>query len=190
MPVERRLMKAVGELRAAARLERAAARRRRARPKSRRLGPLPVREKEVARAITIRQPWAELIIRGRKDVENRSWRTRHRGPLLIHAGVGADTEYFEEFDVSDDVVRGAIIGVVELVECTKKVSSDWHGRGNWGWYLARPHRFKKPIPMKGRLGLFEVPGTILSQLPKALRKGAKKRSGAPQKRRAGARANH
>jgi len=109
------------------------------------------------RAITIRQPWAELILRGEKDVENRSWRTRHRGLLLIHAGLGADKVYFEEYDVRADVDRGAIIGVVELVECTKKRTSDWHARGSWGWYLIRPRRFKKPIQMKGRLGLFEVP---------------------------------
>jgi hypothetical protein len=71
------------------------------------------------RAITIRQPWAELIIRGEKDVENRSWRTNHRGALLNHAGVGVDQEGFGEHDVSeDDVDHGAIIGVVELVECT------------------------------------------------------------------------
>lgn len=78
------------------------------------------------RAITIRQPWAELIVLGKKDVENRSWRTRHRGPLLIHAGAGADWDYFEEYAVRDDAVRGAIIGVVELLECTKKRASDWH----------------------------------------------------------------
>jgi hypothetical protein len=81
-----------------------------------------------------------------------------------------DAEYFEENDVSeDDVDRGAIIGVVELVECTKKRTGDWHFRGNWGWYLARPRRFKKPIPMKGRLGLYEVPDRKVGpQLPKHL----------------------
>ena len=63
------------------------------------------------RAITIRQPWAELILRGEKDVENRSWRTNHRGLLLIHAGLGADTEYFEEYEVPEDADRGAIVGI-------------------------------------------------------------------------------
>ena len=36
--------------------------------------------------LTIRQPWAWAIIYGGKDVENRSWLTKHRGPLLVHAG--------------------------------------------------------------------------------------------------------
>lgn len=38
------------------------------------------------KALTIRQPWAHAIFHLGKDVENRSWRTRYRGPLLIHAG--------------------------------------------------------------------------------------------------------
>jgi hypothetical protein len=40
---------------------------------------------ERTRAISIRLPWAWLIVNGFKDVENRSWRTRHRGTILIHA---------------------------------------------------------------------------------------------------------
>jgi ASCH domain len=43
-----------------------------------------------ARLLTIRQPWAWAIIYGGKDVENRSWLTKHRGPLLIHAGSAFD----------------------------------------------------------------------------------------------------
>ncbi len=37
------------------------------------------------RVLSLRQPWAWLIVNGYKDIENRSWRTNHRGPLLIHA---------------------------------------------------------------------------------------------------------
>jgi len=109
------------------------------------------------KAITIRQPWAELIVRGDKDVENRSWRTRHRGPLLIHAGVTADRASFQQYGVPESAARGAIIGVVELVEVTRTRSSEWHADGQWGWYLARARRFAKPIPLKGRRMLFEVP---------------------------------
>ena len=109
------------------------------------------------RAVTIRQPWAELIVRGEKDVENRSWRTHHRGPLLIHAGARADAASFAGHGVSDDAGRSAIIGVVELIDCTQERTSRWHEEGCWGWYLAGARRFRKPIPMKGRRGLFEVP---------------------------------
>ena len=109
------------------------------------------------RAITIRQPWAELIVRGEKDVENRSWRTHHRGPLLIHAGARGHWKSFAEHGVPDDAERSAIIGVVEVVDCTQERTSAWHEEGSWGWYLAGARRFREPIPMKGRRGLFEVP---------------------------------
>ena len=123
------------------------------------------------RAITIRQPWAELIVRGDKDVENRSWRTRHRGPLLIHAGARADRGLLEQHGVTGEVELGAIIGVVDVVDCTPDRTSAWHEEGAWGWYLARPKRFRKPIPMKGRRGLFDVPDRkVASQL--GGRKGA------------------
>jgi ASCH domain-containing protein len=128
------------------------------------------------RAITIRQPWAELIVRGEKDVENRSWRTRHRGPLLIHAGGRALRELYAEHGVPDDAERSAIIGVVEVVDCTQEKTSAWHEAGSWGWYLARPRRFKKPIPMKGRRGLFEVPArTVAAQLGSTGRKQGSRR---------------
>jgi|ERR1700758_4475866 hypothetical protein len=40
------------------------------------------------KVIVIRQPWAWLIVNGFKDIENRSWRTRYRGPLMIHPSGG------------------------------------------------------------------------------------------------------
>ena len=123
------------------------------------------------RALTIRQPWAELIIRGEKDVENRSWRTRHRGPLLIHAGARAERALFEKHGVPGDAERGSIIGVVEVVDCTQDRTSAWHEAGAWGWYLAGAKRFRKPIPMQGRRGLFEVPDRkVASQLANRSRK--------------------
>jgi hypothetical protein len=129
------------------------------------------------RAITIRQPWAELIVRGEKDVENRSWRTRHRGPLLIHAGGRAYRELFGAHGVPDDAQLSAIIGVVEVVDCRLERSSEWHEPGSWGWYLTGARRFEKPIPMKGRRGLFEVPGRkVAAQL------GGGKRKHAPRRR--------
>ena len=42
------------------------------------------------KALTIRQPWADAIVHGTKRTENRTWKTTHRGPVLIHAGVAYD----------------------------------------------------------------------------------------------------
>lgn len=40
-------------------------------------------------ALSIRQPWAWLIINGGKDIENRDWPTKFRSRILVHAGKGA-----------------------------------------------------------------------------------------------------
>jgi len=122
------------------------------------------------KCLTVRQPWADLIVRGTKDVENRSWATRYRGPLLIQASVNmtvADLEdvahwYGIKIERSS-LVFGAILGAVDLVDCRKKVSSPWHTRGQVGWYLANPRRLRFPIPNKGQLGLFEVPDRLLPE---------------------------
>jgi hypothetical protein len=121
------------------------------------------------KALSIRQPWAELIIRGIKDVENRSWSTEHRGPLAIHAartfGLNLDApeerkeyEYLrDEYGIDKDaLVFGALVGTVEVIEVTKQVKSKWHLQGNWGWYLKNAKRLEKPVSMRGMPGLFEV----------------------------------
>jgi len=121
------------------------------------------------KALSIRQPWAELIIRGIKDVENRSWATEYRGPLAIHA---AKTFYYnlvdkvereewedlrDEFGIDkDELVYGSLVGTVELVEVTKQVKSNWHIQGSWGWYVKNAKRPDKPVPVRGMPGLFEV----------------------------------
>jgi len=81
------------------------------------------------RAVTIRQPWAELIVRGEKDVENRSWRTRHRGPLLIHAGAQTHRKSFAKHGVPDDADRSAIIGIVEVSTASRNGPAPGTTRG-------------------------------------------------------------
>ena len=73
----------------------------------------------IINAITIRQPWAWLIAAGHKTVENRTWTTKHRGPLLIHAGLSLDDEGYRAAErlgiVVPDVARGAVVGIVDLI---------------------------------------------------------------------------
>ena len=126
------------------------------------------------KCLSVRQPWASLIVAGLKEVENRSWMPRYRGPLLIHAGASMTVSdldstarrYGIEVDRSS-LVFGAIIGAVDLIDCKKKVSSRWHVRGQVGWYLANPRRLRTPIPYKGRLQIFDVPDRLL---PKSWRR--------------------
>jgi hypothetical protein len=114
------------------------------------------------KALAIRQPWATLIARGYKDIENRTWRTSFRGRFLVHASLKFDHEGYawvqSEIGLSlpapSSYPRGGIIGSVELVDVVEESASPWF-MGPHGFMLseARQHEF---YPMKGMLGFFEV----------------------------------
>lgn len=112
-------------------------------------------------ALSVRQPWAWLIVSGYKDVENRSRRTKHSGPLLIHASLTktdfaklqAEVERKHGVVVPDDVERGGIVGVVDVIGCEERPQSKWHAHGHYGWMLANPRRLTFR-PCAGALGLF------------------------------------
>ena len=114
------------------------------------------------KALSIRQPWPWLIIAGHKDIENRSWRTNYRGPLLVHAARACDASSFGQIEkrhdvriLAHDLQRGGIIGLVDLIDVVTQHRSRWFTGEGFGWVLAnpRPVRF---VEMPGRLGLFEV----------------------------------
>lgn len=113
------------------------------------------------RALAVRQPWAWLIVNGRKDVENRSRRTNIRGTILLHAS--ASTSQFARLSaevrerlccrVPSDVEYGGIVGAVDIVDCLETSGSPWHEAGYFGWVLRNPRRL--PFrPCKGSLGFF------------------------------------
>lgn len=141
------------------------------------------------KVITIQQPWASLIITGAKRVETRSWATRYRGPILIHASAGMPKLNRDLF-VSDPfsstlrhinhLDRGAIIGRAVLkevltVELLVGEFSRYPGRyglhewqfgdytpGRFGWVLGDVEEFAVPIPAKGQLGIWNYTGEIPS----------------------------
>lgn len=112
------------------------------------------------KALSIRQPWAWLILHGGKDIENRCWPTRFRGCFLIHAAKGMTrAEYEDVEDLSclppfEALQRGGIVGTVEIVDCVRESPSEWFC-GPFGFVLRNP----QPLPfrpLKGALGFFEV----------------------------------
>lgn len=107
------------------------------------------------KAITIRQPWAALIVAGIKDIENRTWTTKYRGPLLIHVGA-TNWSPLSQFVPKAAIpsLYSCILGVVDLVDVVESHPSPWF-EGPYGWVLANP-RPMRPVPIAGRLGLFEV----------------------------------
>ncbi|WP_231489886.1 ASCH domain-containing protein [Pedobacter sp. Leaf170] len=93
------------------------------------------------KALTIKQPWASLIAHGIKDIENRSWRTKYRGRIFIHAAskpVGNDLETILNYKQYNNIPldkqltfnngiwqNGAIIGEVDIVDCVLNNESIW-----------------------------------------------------------------
>ena len=91
---------------------------------------------------------------GIKDVENRTWPTKYRGLLVVHAGQRRDkSEWADLFDV---LPSGVALGTVELVGCVLGSSSEWAEESSWHWQLADPRPYPTPVPMTGRLGLWSI----------------------------------
>jgi predicted transcriptional regulator len=113
------------------------------------------------KALSIREPWAGLIVDGKKSIELRTWRTHYRGPALIHRSGK----------------NGGIIGSMEIVDVIKIESleqfrtlhnkhhapEDFFQKKLYGWIInnARPVDL---IPCKGRLGLWEPSAEILKRV--------------------------
>ncbi|SFE11050.1 ASCH domain-containing protein [Paenibacillus algorifonticola] len=87
------------------------------------------------KAITIIQPWATLIALGEKKFETRSWSTKHRGELAIHAGKKVDREACETEPIksalakygytADNLPTGAIVATCQLEECWQIERLNW-----------------------------------------------------------------
>lgn len=112
------------------------------------------------KAITVHQPFAEMILRGVKRIENRSWYTNYRGPLVIHAGAACEGNSI--------FPTRALVGLVTLADCRPIGGIRQHvlfggepmdltgATGPWCWCLETPLRFTRPIVCSGRLGLWNV----------------------------------
>ena len=124
------------------------------------------------KAITIKQPWASLIIDGIKDIENRSWMTKFRGRILIHAAQKEfdftnqmTSEYQREFikGIHKPYIKGAIIGSVQIIDCKKSKDNQNKPWGNmycYHWILANPIKFPEPISVKGKLSFWDYPNIL------------------------------
>jgi hypothetical protein len=123
------------------------------------------------KALTIRQPWAELILRGRKPFELRTWRTKYRGPLVIHAAGTIDTWAARQCGLNpENLITSALVGFAILVDVRPYTREDarllkkrragfgWFPR-NLSWVLKKPHCIS-PFKAKGQLSLFDVPRSI------------------------------
>jgi hypothetical protein len=125
--------------------------------------------------LSIRQPWAYAIMHLGKDIENRSWSTKFRGRILVHASLNWDGHPSDALDdlrgwsadaqvepppSIESVKRGGFVGSVEIVDCVTESSSRWF-EGAFGFVLRDP-RPMDFIPARGQLGFGTVPQDVMA----------------------------
>jgi hypothetical protein len=100
---------------------------------------------KIVRAISIRQPYVEMILRGAKTIEYRSRRTNIRERIYLYASLTVETEECdaEGYDPSE-LPTGVIVGTVEIVDCTEEGKSDYE------WHLANPKRLPTHLKAKNQ----------------------------------------
>lgn len=102
------------------------------------------------KALSVKQPWANMIASGKKTIETRRWATPYRGTLLI---VSSRSPRIEP--------AGCALAVVELVDCRPMTKADEAAAGcdvydgAYAWVLANTRRLR-PVPIKGQLGVYEA----------------------------------
>jgi len=117
------------------------------------------------KALSLKQPFAELVVSGKKTIELRKWNTKFRGKFLVHASKNPDKKAMKKFGF-ENLPLGKIIGEAELVDVIKYADKEQHKNdkdkhladdswGDYGFVLKNVKRLK-PIDTKGSLGFWEV----------------------------------
>lgn len=136
----------------------------------------------VAPAITVRQPWASAIMHLGKNIENRTWNTKHRGKIYIHASRTIDEDWRirrnhkgNRMITHEDIKiligngvwqrTGVILGSVDIINVTQ-----WHSRNKWfigpyGFVLANPQPLPDPLECRGMPGIFKLHFRTIKRLP-------------------------
>ena len=125
------------------------------------------------RALTIRQPWAAAITFADKRVENRTWPTTYRGPVLIHAGKTVDRRHGPMVAA---VVRGlqldlgAVLAVARITGCHEDDGecTPWSASGQFHHVLDEVTALPLPIPWKGAQGLWVPPTELMDMVREQL----------------------
>lgn len=130
----------------------------------------------VAFALTLKAPWAEMMMDYGKDVENRPWpATRYvklGTRIAIHAGQGYDRSgalwLMHDLSITPRLTypRGVIVGTVRLVDVVEASASRWFD-GPYGWVVEDHIKFHDPIPASGALGLWRLTPSQQAQVAQA-----------------------
>ena len=121
------------------------------------------------KCLSISQPFADLVVSGKKSIELRNWNTNFRGEFLVHAPLKIRLEDSKRLKINKKFVTGAIIGKVQLYNVKKydsmkdviadqkfHMASKKYRKKTFGFFLKNPKSFRIPISCKGQLGFFDV----------------------------------
>jgi hypothetical protein len=119
------------------------------------------------KVLSLKQPFAELVVSGRKTIELRKWNTKFRGEFLIHASKSADRIAMKKFGFVS-LPCGCIVGKAKLVEVKRYKDIEEHALdrgkhladnfwGDYGFVLEGAQRVKE-IPCKGKLNFWDFEG--------------------------------
>lgn len=135
-------------------------------------------------ALSIRQPWVDLILRGLKTIEVREWPIRRRGPFFIHASSSLDWRAVELFGYEDalSLQRGGIVGHAEIVDVVQLTDSVWlerldqhrvvHQRRlpQYGAVLQNVRALGTVVRCSGRRYFFPLPQGVATSASRALKR--------------------
>ncbi len=121
------------------------------------------------KCLSVSQPFADLIISGKKTIELRNWNTNFRGEFFIHAPIKIRVEDCKRLKITKKLVTGVIIGKAELYDVKKynslkevKIDQKFHLASKnfqdktFGFKIKNAKSLRIPIPWKGQLGFFDV----------------------------------
>ena len=120
------------------------------------------------KCLSVCQPFAELIVQGKKTIELRKWNTKFRGEFLVHAPQKIRLEDCKRLKIKPKMIVGAIIGKVELIDVKeyenatqikkdskKHLALNGESDNKYGFILQNPKQLRIPIPCTGQLNFFE-----------------------------------
>jgi hypothetical protein len=133
-------------------------------------------------ALSIRQPWVDLILRGIKTIEVREWHVERRGPILIHAARALDWRSVELFGYDNplSLPRGGLLGYAEIADVIVLSPDRWvehrdshcvlHARRpvQYGAVLRNVRTFDRLIRCLGKRRFFPIPQSIVAPTRRAL----------------------
>jgi hypothetical protein len=121
------------------------------------------------KCLSLRQPYADLVVTGRKTIETRKWNTNFRGKFLVHASKTIDKEGVALLNIDCSIpIKGAVIGRAFLYDVKKYTNNEdfladkekhfgvRFSKPKYGFLLKGAKKLNKSVPMIGRLGFFEV----------------------------------